>query len=71
MGRYSNWKTKLGLLAVLSAILVPVGIYTFGEAMPYLNLLSVTADPSNMQLTAMEIVDREFDDEDSPTRQWT
>ena len=71
MGRYSNWKTKLGLLAVLGAILVPVGIYTFGEAMPYLNLLSVTADPSNMQLTAMEIVDREFDDEDSPDRIWT
>jgi len=62
MSRYSNWKTKLGLLAVLSAILVPVGIYTFGEAMPYLNLLSVTEDPSNMVLTAMEVVEKEYDE---------
>lgn len=63
MGRYSNWKTRLGLLAVLSAILIPVGIYTFGEAMPYLNLLQVTADPQNMVLTAMEVVDREYDED--------
>ncbi len=61
MGRYSNWKTKLGLLAVLSTILIPVGMYTVGEAMPYLNLLSATADPSNMQLTSMSLVDREYD----------
>jgi len=62
MGRYSNWKTKLGLIAVLSAILVPVGLYTFGEAMPYLNLLNVVEDPSNMELIAMEIVAKEYDD---------
>jgi len=61
MGRYSNWKTKLGLIAVLSAILVPVGLYTFGEAMPYLNLLSVVEDPQNMELTAMEVVAKEYD----------
>jgi hypothetical protein len=63
MGRYSNWKTRLGLLIVLSAVLVPVGIYTVGEAMPYLNLLQVTGDPQNMVLSAMEVVDREYDEE--------
>ncbi len=62
MGKYSNWKTKLAFLSVLSVFMVPIAAASVQELAPFVNFLPIYQDPSLATVDGLIFVDREFDE---------
>ena len=62
MGKYSNWKTKLAFLSVLSVFLVPVVAASVEDLAPFANFLPIYQDPSLATVDGLIFIDREFDE---------
>ena len=62
MGKFSNWKTKLAFLSVLSVFMVPIVAASVEDLAPFVNFLPIYQDPSLATVDGLIFIDREFDE---------